>query len=65
MIGSVDPDEDPSLRQGFGAAFWAAILIGLAMILAGAVIGFFGPALFPVHHAAAPSVRLGNPRPPG
>ena len=65
MTGSVDPDEGPSLRHGFGGAFWAAVLISLVMIAAGAVIGFFGPALFPVHHAAAPSVRLGNPSPPG
>jgi hypothetical protein len=65
MTGSIDPDEGPSLRQGFGAAFWAAILIGLVLVLAGAVIGFFGPTLFPVHHAAGPSVRLGNPPPPG
>jgi len=56
------------LRKGFGAAFWAAMLIALTLILAGAVVGFFGPRLFPLHphgHAPATPPRLGNPPPSG
>ena len=48
-----DPSEyAPSRRPGFGAAFWASIIIGLVLIAAGAIIGFFGARLFPVHPAA-------------
>ena len=48
-----DPAEyAPARRSGFGAAFWASIVIGLILILAGAIIGFFGARLFPVHPAA-------------
>lgn len=44
-----DPaDYAPARRRGFGAAFWAAIIIGLLLILAGAIIGFFGARLFPL-----------------
>ncbi len=48
-----DPAEYAAPRRpGFGAAFWASIIIGLILILAGAIIGFFGARLFPVHPAA-------------
>jgi len=56
MTSEPDPgslsDDAPPRRRGFGAAYWASIIVGLIMILAGAVIGFFGPRLFPAHPAA-------------
>ena len=58
-------------RPGFGAAFWASIIVGLILILAGGVIGFFGARLFPVHptgqraQGRAATPWLGNPPPPG
>ena len=49
-------DEDPERRPRFGAAYWAAMALSLVLILAGAVVGFFGPHLFPPRHApSAPS----------
>lgn len=55
MTSGPDPGDfsngPPPSRRGFGAAYWASIIIGLMLILAGAAIGFFGPRLFPAHHA--------------
>ena len=57
-----DPaDYAPARRPGFGAAFWTAIIIGLVLIAAGAIIGFFGARLFPVHPAAQVSAESGAP----
>jgi hypothetical protein len=45
-------------------AFWVMIAFSFVCILAGAVVGFFGPSLFPAGprpHAAAP--QLGKPAP--
>ena len=51
------PDEDPERRPRFGAAYWAAMALSLVLILAGAMVGFFGPRLFPPRHASSvPSV---------
>ena len=48
-----DPaDYGPPRRPVMSAAFWAAIVIGLVLIGAGAIIGFFGARMFPVHPAA-------------
>ena len=71
MTGAPDLEPTPGVqppRRGFGAAFWVAIIGGLILILAGMVIGFFGPRLFPVHPGArAADARpwLGNAPPPG
>jgi hypothetical protein len=58
-----DP-EAPSLRKsGFGAAFWVAIASSLVLVLAGALVGFLGPRLFPAHprHGTAPAAGLAIP----
>jgi len=56
-----NPDDyAPPRRPGFGAAFWASIIIGLILILAGAVIGFFGARLFPVHAAVHPAAQAAS-----
>jgi hypothetical protein len=62
-----DPGDGPAPRKGFGAAFWTAMAAALILILAGGVIGFFGPVLFPPHShpARIPPPRLGNPPPSG
>lgn len=58
-----DPAEYAAPRRpGFGAAFWASIIIGLILILAGGVIGFFGARLFPVHPAAGGSSAQALPQ---
>jgi len=54
----------PSRRPGFGAAFWTAIIIGFVLILAGAIIGFFGARLFPLHPAAQAAASSAPPIPP-
>ena len=36
-----------SPRRGFGRAYWAMMALAFACVLAGAVVGFFGPRLFP------------------
>jgi len=54
--------DEPTLRNGFGRAFWIMIAFGLACIVAGGVIGFWGPRLFPIQSGpthAAP--QLGKP----
>lgn len=62
----MDPTPDPApRRRGLGPAFWAMIAFGLACAVAGGVVGFWGPELFPKKPASAlagPSPRL-RPRP--
>jgi cytochrome c biogenesis protein CcdA len=61
-----DP-EAPSLRRsGFGAPFWFAMGFSLVLILAGAVVGFLGPRLFPARHAhgTPPAAGLAIPAVP-
>jgi len=56
--------DEPTLRNGFGRLFWLMIAFGLACIVAGGVIGFWGPRLFPAsrdHEAPRPSLAS---RPP-
>ena len=54
----------PSLRHGFGRAFWIMIVFGLTCIVAGAVVGFLGPSLFPAKpRPPAASPQLGKPPP--
>jgi predicted benzoate:H+ symporter BenE len=54
------PDDDPGPRPRFGAAYWAAMAASLVLVLAGAVVGFFGPRLFPPHpvRTTAPAAGL-------
>ena len=61
-----DPaDYAPPRRPIMGPAFWAAIIIGLVLIGAGAIIGFFGARLFPAHPtgqaSAATAPATGEP----
>jgi hypothetical protein len=42
--------DEPAPRHRFGAAYWAAMLLSLILILAGAVVGFLGPKLVPPRH---------------
>jgi hypothetical protein len=57
-----DPDPKPDLETGeddaaprplFSAGFWAALALGLMLMLAGAVVGLFGPRLLPPAHPQA------------
>jgi hypothetical protein len=43
-----DDDEIPSLRRGFGAAFWIALAFGFACVLAGLAFALFGSRLFAI-----------------
>jgi hypothetical protein len=52
-------------RPRFGAAYWAAMGLSLVLILAGAVVGFFGPRLFPPRAAHAPVPAAGLATRPG
>jgi hypothetical protein len=54
-----DEDEAPSLRRGFGAWFWAMIAFGFLAAIAGAVVAFEGPRLFP----KPPAAQLGKAPP--
>ncbi len=47
-------------RRGFGAAFWSMIGFGLACIVAGVIIGLFGPRIFP-KRPTAPAASLAGP----
>jgi hypothetical protein len=42
--------------------FWAALLFALVCVLAGAVVGVYGPKLFPSQRASPHA--LGKPPPP-
>jgi hypothetical protein len=67
----VSGDKPPPRRPLLGAPFWAALALSLVLILAGAVMGFLGPRLFP-QRTPAPhpptsqglGAPLGNPAPP-
>lgn len=57
-----DPDLDPQFapeddapppRPLFSGGFWVALALGLVLVLAGAVVGLFGPRLFPASHPHA------------
>jgi hypothetical protein len=60
---SVDEDDPPTPR--FGAVYWVAMIISLVLILAGGVVGFFGPRLFPPSAAHAPVPAAGLATRPG
>jgi len=61
----VEPDDEDRRRPRFGAAYWAAMGLSLILVLAGAVIGFFGPRLFPANAAHAPAPAAGLATRPG
>ena len=48
------PDQDDAApRPLFSAGFWTALILGLVLVLSGAVVGLFGPRLFPSSHPHA------------
>jgi hypothetical protein len=47
-------DEAPP-RPRLGAAWWVAMALSLALILAGAAVGLLGPRLFPPHPSTPPA----------
>ena len=56
---------DPPPRRILAPAFWVMIAFGLTCILAGVVVGLFGPRLFPEGpRATATAPQLGKPPPP-
>ena len=55
MNRAPEPDDTAPRRRGLGAVFWLMILFSLTCIVTGAVIGRFGPALFPVKASATRS----------
>ena len=50
-----DPGDYGLRRRGFGAAFWACIILCFLCALAGAGVARFGPALFPPRPAPRPT----------
>jgi hypothetical protein len=61
----VPTDDDQAPRPRFGGVYWAFMVISLVLILAGGVVGFFGPRLFPPHAAHAPAAAAGLATRPG
>ena len=57
-------DHRPS-RPRFGAAYWLAMVLSVVLILAGAIVGFLGPKLFPPHHLATRPADAGLATRPG
>jgi hypothetical protein len=53
---TADPVENPP-RRLLGFPFWALLAFSLVCILSGAVIGVFGPALFPAKPVPGASTR--------
>lgn len=51
-----DPDDDTP-RRIMSAAFWAMILFGCVCIAAGAVVGRYGPQLFPKNPPPSAAAR--------
>jgi hypothetical protein len=43
----VAPPDDPAPRARFDGAYWLAMAFSAVLIAAGAVVGFWGPKLFP------------------
>ena len=43
----IPPEDERRPRATMSPAFWAALAVGLALVLAGAVVGVFGARLFP------------------
>jgi hypothetical protein len=62
-VAPAEGRESPKTR--FGGAYWAFMVISLILILAGGVVGFFGPRLFPPHAARAPAPAAGLATRPG
>jgi hypothetical protein len=59
MTPPPDPDDDapgPVLSR----AFWAAMGLAAASLIASAIVAAFGPRLFPLHPAPAPEARAGG-----
>ena len=52
-------DEDEAPGPVLSRLFWVCIALAFVCIGAGAVVGVYGPKLFPLRHAA--SHALGNP----
>jgi len=48
-------------RARLPLAFWIMIAFGLTCILAGGVVGHYGPRLFPVKPAMPRAARLASP----
>jgi hypothetical protein len=61
----VRPRQTDRRRPGFGAAWWLAMGFSLALIAAGAAIGFLGPRLFPRPAGARPAPAAGLATRPG
>ena len=53
----------PADKPGLPFSFWLMIAFGMVCILSGAVVGLFGPRLFPAHPPAHPAPVSGEPLP--